>query len=131
MKTNYLTFVLCAFLSFSCSKQEDNTSVLQGKWELTMITNGLSLPFSYTQGIVYWTFSSNKLIVKNNILTLGPEQIASGLGTGTYSYEIKIENGLQILYVNSKREGEIKVEEHKLIIDYGSAYDGQTKIFKR
>lgn len=131
MKTKYLFILLFVIIGVSCTDNNENVNPILKKWELEKVTRGMAEPISYNKDMVYWTFNENKLIVENNITTLGPEQINSGFNSGTYTYKVKQEKGLDFLYVNGKKEGEIRLGNNKLTIDYGKASDGSTKIFKR
>lgn len=131
MKTIYFLSICAITILFSCSDNKMVTNhPIQKRWELERVTRGLDNSISYSEGLVFWTFSETKLKVENYIMTLGPEQLNSGYETGTYSYEIKKENGVEVLFVNNKREGKIAIENNRLTIDYGVVSDALTRYFK-
>jgi hypothetical protein len=133
MKLKVLFFVLAASLATACSQDPDGNSY-EGTWKLTnaTVTEGISL--EYTPGEVLWTFNedNHRLNVNNNVYTLGPENIYSGLATGSYSYSIKKEDGVNVLYVDGVKQGDMANTSDNLVIN-SDADDagGLKKVFRR
>lgn len=117
MKLNVLFFALAATLATACSDDPDGNSY-EGTWKLTNATVSEDITLEYTPGEVLWTFDedNNRLTVDNNVYTLGPENTYSGLATGSYSYKVKKENGINVLYVEGVKQGDMANTSNNLVI---------------
>ncbi len=107
---------------------------LAGVWNLVHIQGGLKgVQIDYAVGEVTWFFNddSNTLLVENTIMTTGPENVYSGLDSGTYTFEVRQDKDMQILYVNDAKQGEFSITDDILKIDEGLASDGLIYEFNR
>lgn len=116
-------------LFINCNKNDDNTPQhpINGSWNLKNVSGGIvGLDLNYDTNEVVWVFNekTNTLEVQNNITTTGPKSIYAGLATGTYSYEIKIKNKEEELYINNNKQGVLKIANETLSIDEGVIADG-------
>lgn len=103
-------------------------------WSLNKISGGLAgVSITYPYGQVVWTFNenTNELMVVNNITTTGVEYAYSGHDTGTYSYEIVVNNGDSMLFINNQQRGIISISNTGLNIDDGVAADGMLTEFEQ
>lgn len=139
MKVNF--FSLLAILSvvflFSCNQTDDDIIIPEeetviGTWNLKNVSGGLiGINIDYTEGEVSWKFQSdNTLIIEKNIITTGPEDIYSGLASGTYSYEIQQNGDNETLFIESEERGIINLSEI-LTIDDGLVADGFITTFEK
>ncbi|WP_299890252.1 hypothetical protein [uncultured Lacinutrix sp.] len=113
---------------------ENLTDTINGTWNLKNVYGGLMpIDIDYNIGEVKWTFNdaNGNVIVENNIITTGPEDVYSGLDSGTYTYEIQIINNIEVLYVNNAEMGVLQLLNNNLDIDNGLASDGYITSFKR
>lgn len=119
----------------SCKNDDDGTeNSITGTWNLANVYGGfIPTNINYDQGEVIWTFnrSNSRLLIQNNIKTTGPEQIYSGPPSGTYNYEILLENQEEVLYIQDERQGVLILESQSLQIDNGLASDGFVTSFER
>ena len=76
-------------------------------------------------------FIINTLIVENNIITTGPEDIYAGLDSGTYNIEIVEDGETETLFINDTERGVIILLKATLKIDDGLASDGFITEFER
>lgn len=114
--------------------ENDTTVTLNGTWNLKNVYGGLlGVDIDYKEGEVVWIFNLEQktLLVKNNIMTTGPENSYSGLNSGTYNFEIKETDDIQTLLINDQDRGKINVLETNLILDDNLAADGFVKTFER
>ena len=136
--------ILIVFISFgflTCCNEEDNENpntsenhAIHGSWNLTNVSGGLiGINIDYNLGEVIWTFNdnNNQLVIENNIMTAGPEDIYAGLDSGNYSYEIQELNGTETLYISNDERGIILFLDTTLQIDDGVAADGFLTTFER
>ncbi|MFP9098654.1 hypothetical protein ACLI09_06325 [Flavobacterium sp. RHBU_24] len=133
MKLKVLFFALTACLATACSEDPEGNSY-NGTWKLTnaTVTEGPSL--EYTPGEVIWTFDedSHRLTVHNNVVTLGPENIYSGLASGVYSYTVHKTDGINVLYVDGIKQGDMANTSENLVISSETQMDeGLKKVFSR
>ena len=122
-------------LVFACSDDESNqTETLNGIWNLKNVSGGLAgINIDYNQGDVKWSFNleNNTLIVENNIITTGPEDIYAGLESGTYNIEITQSGEIQTLFINNTERGVLILLNDNLKIDDGLYADGFITEFER
>ena len=122
-------------LMFGCSDDESNqTETLNGIWNLKNVSGGLAgINIDYNQGDVKWSFNleNNTLIVENNIITTGPEDIYAGLESGTYNIEITQSGEIQTLFINNTERGVLILLNDNLKIDDGLYADGFITEFER
>ena len=81
-----------------------------------------------------WTFNgdNHRLNVNNNVVTTGPENIYSGLPTGSYSYSIREEGGVNVLYVDGAKQGDMANTSDNLVINSETDDTGELKkVFRR
>lgn len=133
MKLKALAYSIIALMAMSCSQDPEGNSI-NGSWKLTnaTVTDGPSL--EYENGEVIWTFNENTklLSVQNNIRTAGPENILSGLATGTYDYSITTEGDKSYLYVEGQEQGAFANTGINLVISTDPQNNNSlTKVFKR
>jgi hypothetical protein len=137
MKTRIFLLVLLMAPGFliSCSSDDDNVkqeASLTGVWHLKNVRGGLlGIDIDYSLGEVRWDFNTNTLVVVNNIITTGPEDIYAGLDSGTYNFEVVESGGVQTLFINDTERGVITVTDTVLQIDDGLAADGFVTEFVR
>ena len=137
MNTRILFFLYISTFSIlaGCDKDDDSPKVdaIKGVWNLKNVNGGLlGININYTKGEVIWNFNgTGSLIVENNIVTTGPEDIFAGFDSGTYEYEIKTEDHAQILYINHVKRGQIDIASNTLLIDDGLAVDGLLTEFEK
>jgi hypothetical protein len=141
MKLQVLTLVVIATFGMltSCHNDDDNSGekekTINGIWNLKNVSGGLQgIHLDYTKGEVLWTFNetTGKLIVENKIITQGPKNTHSGLKSGTYDYEIKEEERVQVLFIKGIRQGVITIlGEKNMKIDDGVETDGFMNEFGR
>ncbi|QRM89724.1 hypothetical protein FG167_10970 [Lacinutrix sp. WUR7] len=137
-KTLVFVFICLSFLA-CCNNDDDNQNETQehaihGTWNLSNVSGGfVGIDIDYNRGEVVWTFNDNnkQLIVENNIMTTGPEQIYSGLNTGNYTYEIQEIEDTEVLYIDGNTRGVISISNTTLTIDDGVAADGFLTTFER
>ena len=101
-----------------------------GRWSVSGGLAGINI--DYNQGDVKWSFNleNNTLIVENNIITTGPEDIYAGLESGTYNIEITQSGEIQTLFINNTERGVLILLNHNLKIDDRFA-DGFITEFER
>jgi|GEM_PF-2978933 len=133
MKLKVLFLTLIACLVAACSEDPEGNSY-NGTWKLTnaTVTEGPSL--EYTPGVVLWTFDedSHRLTVDNNVYTLGPENIYSGLASGVYSYTVRKADGINVLYVDGVKQGDMANTSENLVISTETHMaEGLKKVFRR
>lgn len=142
MKTKTVFVLLCFIVGLITSCSTTTTSIdnqnntINGSWHLKNVSGGLmGINIDYQPGDVKWTFdtTTNTLAVENTIITTGPEDLYAGLDTGTYTYEIQVEETTQTLYINNVARGSIQLENNysTLTIDDGVAADGMMTTFIR
>jgi len=132
-----LLFFLGLVLFTGCSNDDDNSSQtkvpINGIWNLKNVNGGFSpINIDYNQGEVLWTFNqtNSMLIVENNILTTGPEDIYAGIDSGSYSYTIEIDGETQTLLIDGAERGFLIFSDGNLEIN-DSAADGFVSEFER
>lgn len=128
-----MTLSLVFFMS--CSDDDSiQSDTINGVWNLKNISGEFTgIDIDYNQGDVTWDFNleNNTLIVENNIITNGPEDIYAGLDSGTY--EIRIENGegIETLFIDDIDRGQLILLGTNLKIDEGLVSDGFLTEFER
>ena len=137
MKSTILLLVCILGLGVvtSCNNDDDNTDQqesLDGTWNLTNVRGSLlGVDLDYNEGEVIWNFNQdNILVVENNIMTTGPEDIYSGLDSGTYAYNIQVIDDLDVLFVENREMGFLVLSNKNLKID-DRATDGLLAEFER
>ncbi|KOS06032.1 hypothetical protein AM493_08265 [Flavobacterium akiainvivens] len=127
----YIVFIL-TFLLASCSS-DDAMETLEGTWKLKNATVPEGANIQYTDGEVSWTFSQDnqRLTVQNNIMTAGPENIFSGLPSGSYTFYINNDNGNKTLYVEGIDQGIFAYTDANLVINSEADANGVIKVFGR
>jgi len=133
MKLKLLLYCLIGLLVASCSEDNEGNT-LNGSWKLTNATATDGPNVEYQKGEVLWTFNegSKTLRVKNNVKSLGPENIFSGLATGNYNYSIITEGNKSYLYVEGAEQGAFANTGENLVISTGAKGNNNiTKIFRR
>ena len=138
MKSTILLLVCILGLGVvtSCNNDDDNTDQqesLDGTWNLTNVRGSLlGVDLDYNRGEVIWNFiqDENTLVVENNIMTTGPEDIYSGLDSGTYVYNIQVIDDLDVLFVENREMGFVVLSNNNLKID-DRATDGLLAEFER
>ena len=109
-------------------------TTIAGTWNVTQTIGGFSQPKNYDSGSFTWKFNmTTKTVTIINTADIFPaNQVPSFINNqgGTYPFEIVEENSINFLVVGN-RKGEIKLEQNKLTIDYGIAYDDIGYVFKR
>lgn len=127
----FILFVL-TFAIQSCSTDEP-TQTLEGTWRLKNATAPEGASIEYNDGEVTWKFDVDtyKLYVQNNIQTLGPENIFSGLPTGTYNFSVVEGEGKKTLYVEGIQEGIFAYTTENLVINSDEDAEGVIKVFRR
>ena len=131
---NKIIYFAFSILLISCSSSNENqNSNLSGDWNLSKVIADFSPDNSrvdFLKGEVVWKIneSEQKLIVANNIITLGPKQTISGLKSGTYIFK-KNENGTFTINTDKVK---IKLTSNRLLeIDYGREVDAPVYEFKK
>jgi hypothetical protein len=131
-----LLIILIGLLS-SCNNDDDNSlsqEGINGSWNLKNVTGGfIGVNIDYNQGDVIWTFNcqNNSLVVENNIITTGPEDIYAGLDTGSYSYIIEQNGDVETLFIDGNERGNIELQNNILKIDDGIIADGFITLFEK
>jgi len=139
MNTKVFTLLLFIGIGFfiSCNGNDDSSTkeeTISGIWNLKNVHGGLQgINIGYALGNVKWNFNleNNTLIVENNIVTTGPEDIYSGLDSGTYNFGIEQNGEIQTLFINDTKRGVIILVNNNLKIDDGLASDGFITEFER
>lgn len=130
-----LLLILSIGLFMNCSNDvTSQTETLNGIWNLKNVYGGLQgLNINYDEGDVKWNFNlkNSTLIVENNIITTGPEDIYAGLNSGTYSFKIEQNSDTKTLFINDTKIGVIILTRNNLKIDEGLASDGFVTEFER
>ena len=135
-----LIIVLIIVLFVSCQNNDDiqnnenQTETINGSWNLKLVYGGfLPVNIEYDTGDVKWTFNEaeGNVVIENNIITTGPEDIYAGLESGTYNYEIQTINDVERLYVDGLLIGVILMNEDSLELDNGLAADGYVSKYER
>ena len=80
-----------------------------------------------------WEFNleNNTLIVENNIMTTGPEDIYAGLDSGIYEIRIEENEEIESLFIDDTKRGIIIFLNDNLKIDENFASDGFITEFER
>ena len=124
MKSKMLISMLfCGLLFFISCDNDDNepdVETINGVWNLTNVRRGfVGVDIDYAKEEVRWTFNMDNgtLIVENNVITTGPEDIYAGFDTGEYNISIEENEGLQTLFVNDINRGVITFLDENLQID--------------
>jgi hypothetical protein len=137
MNTRILTFIFFAIFGILISCKDDDTSAptgkIKGTWYLKNVSGSLlGVNINYKRGDVIWHFEGAKsLVIENNIMNLGSQNIHAGPQSGTYNYEIQVVDGSQTLFINNSKIGVLLIRGNKLQIDDGLAADGYMKEFER
>ncbi len=140
MRTKIWGVILFMALGFlvGCGNTDDDDSsqndAINGVWHLKNISGGLlGVDIDYNKGEVKWTFNEgNKtLVIENNIMTTGPEDIHVGLDSGTYTYKVELEGDTKILFINEAQSGRLSIISGILKIDDNIAADGFLSEFVR
>ncbi|SNR17767.1 hypothetical protein [Tenacibaculum jejuense] len=125
----YITAILVLIFSLAaCSEDETNDevqNVLEGSWNMVMIEGSLAQPTTYTKGEIEWSFNfkNNTITINNSVdIQVGIQPFFSQNHTGVYKFTIETENGNDILVVED-RKGVIVMNDNKITIDYGIAFD--------
>lgn len=131
-KLKFFTLFILTFLLLSCNS-EDTAETLDGTWRLRTASAPEGSVIDYTEGQVNWTFNqdSHRLTVQNNITSLGPENIFSGIASGTYNYNIVETDGNKILYIEGVEQGIFAYTDANLVINSEPDANGIIKVFKR
>ncbi len=109
------------------------SNTINQSWSLQKVSGGLAgVSITYPYGEVVWTFNedTSELMVLNNIITTGLESSYSGPETGTYPYQIIIDNGDSILFIDNQERGIISITNSGLSIDDGVSADGMLTEFE-
>ena len=115
--------LFCGLLFFISCDNDDNepdVETINGVWNLTNVRGGfVGVDIDYAEEEVRWTFNMDNgtLIVENNIITTGPEDIYAGFDTGEYNVSIEENEGVQTLFVNDINRGVITFLDGNLQID--------------
>lgn len=138
MKSKILTLIviLSIVLFTNCSNDDDSnqTETINGIWNLKNVSGGLQgINIDYNEGDVKWDFNleNNTLVVENNILTTGPEDIYAGLDSGTYTIKIEKNGETETLFVEDTKRGVLILLNTNLKIDDNLAADGLITEFER
>lgn len=131
MKSNIGTLLIAIiFLSLtSCDKNNDELQEIEGVWNLHNVSGGFAgINIDYSIGEVTWDFKSatEQVSIKNNIESTGPEQIYSGPETGSYNFDIKSSD---VLEIENLKKGEFNIKGDTLVLSDGDVADGLTTIF--
>jgi hypothetical protein len=131
-KITFFLLLILTTLAFSCSNDEP-VETLDGTWRLRNATAPEGASIVYTDGEVYWTFDkqTHRLNVQNNVITQGPENIFSGLSSGSYNYSVTKEGDTKILYVNGNPQGIFAYTAENLVINTAPDASGLIKVFAR
>ena len=137
IKNLSLLMILSLMLFTSCNKEDDDsnqTDTLNGIWNLKNVSGGfVGVDIDYSQGEVKWDFNlgNNTLIVENNIMTTGPEDIYAGLDSGTYEIRIEENEEIESLFIDDTKKGIIILLNDNLKIDDNFTSDGFITEFER
>lgn len=133
MKKIVTLLVFCSIV-FSCENSAESVNLIQGKWNVTQITGGLSQAVNYEQGSFTWNFNlnNNTITIVNTSQPFDTQHTPTFTNNrgGTYTFEIITENDIDYLIVGD-RKGAIIFTEDGLMIDYGIAFDDIAYILKR
>jgi hypothetical protein len=134
IKTTFLYLFLIVFL-FSCEdKLEAEITTIDGKWNVSQIIGGFAKAKNYKEGSFTWTFNfdNNTITIVNNADVFTALDVPTFINNqgGIYTFEIITENDFEYLLVG-ERKGAIKLENNKLRIDYGIAFDDIAYTFKK
>ena len=132
-KITYLLFISVGI--FSCNEEEIATeTTIAGKWNVTQTIGGFSQPKNYDYGTFTWQFDMDKktvtIINTADVFTTKPISTFINNRGGVYDFKIEKEKGIDFLVVGN-RKAPIKLEQNKLTLDYGVAFDDIGYIFKR
>ena len=130
----FLFFGFGLFTSCSSNDEIDQENTIDGTWNLKTVYGGLQgVNIDYNQGDVIWNFDlqTNTLIVENYIMTTGPENIHSGLQSGSYDIEITQTEEIQTLFIDGTKRGVLILLDDNLKIDDGLEADGFMTEFER
>lgn len=139
MRIGKLSLLMILSLVFftNCNNNDDSnkTETLNGIWNLKNVFGGLQgTNIDYSPGEVQWNFNMeyNTLIIENNIISTGPEDIYAGLDSGTYNIRIEQNGDTDTLFINDTKRGVIiLLNTSNLKIDDGLAADGFVTEFER
>jgi len=139
MRIGKLSLLMILSLVFftNCNNNDDSnkTETLNGIWNLKNVFGGLQgTNIDYSPGEVKWNFNmgNNTLIIENNIISTGPEDIYAGLDSGTYNIRIEQNGDTDTLFINDTKRGVIiLLNTSNLKIDDGLAADGFVTEFER
>ena len=135
MRTNLYSLIILSisFLLINCSETTKfSKNSIQNSWMLKNVTGGLQgLQLDYSGEEVNWTFYDNNTVKIDNYTSSNTQFFTYvGFVTGTYPYEIKMENNQKILYINHLKQGMISIKDEQLLIDDEFAADGILKTFQ-
>lgn len=142
---HYIYSVLITMITLtSCSIESDNNSetnipeIIRIEWHLTNVTGGVSgLSNDFELNDIIWTFNEEygALSVSNNN---SDNTLEDGLDSGTYSFEITIQDNEEFLLVNDNEYGLLTIypSDNEMTIDQnitmsGDAADGYLYTFRR
>jgi len=122
LKKLCLLMILSLMLFTSCSNDDDSnqTDTLNGIWNLKNVRGGfIGVDIDFNQGEVKWDFNleNNTLIVENNIMTTGPEDIYTGLDSGIYEIRIEENEDIESIFIDDVERGIIILLDDNLKID--------------
>jgi len=128
----FFLLIILTILAASCSSDE-TVETLNGTWRLRNASAPEGASIDYTEGEVYWTFDqqNHRLTVQNNIVTPGPENMFSGLASGTYNYNVATDGNNKTLYVEGNEQGIFAYNTENLVINTSPDATGLIKVFER
>jgi len=131
-KIKFFLLIILTATAVSCSNDEA-VETLDGTWHLRTAKVPQGTSIDYNDGEVYWIFNqqSHRLTVQNNVNSFSPQNILSGLGTGTYTYTVVTEGDIKTLYVEGNEQGIFAYTDENLVINTAPDATGLIKIFER
>ncbi|HKK11707.1 MAG TPA: hypothetical protein VJ945_02675 [Flavobacteriaceae bacterium] len=105
-----LTFVVGCF-----SDHNDTNYGIEGQWNLTHVSGGLSgMDMSYDPGVIIWTFDENTGMVT---IVNNSEDGFSSFQSGTYPFQIDDQGDHMGITIDGLSFGSIEISQNQLNID--------------
>jgi len=134
LKSAVIIFLFTSLFLVNCVENKENEGhQITAHWELKNVSGGFAgIDLEYAaQDVILEFYQDNTVLIHNNTLPNTEQQSFSGFVSGTFSYQIKTENSVEVLYINNIKQGEITFTDLTLIVNDNLAADGFLKTFEK
>lgn len=121
MKFYFLALIV--LLLFSCDQEEENVSFIEKKWYYISYFGAEGPQCNYAKGDKIYTFGASILEVKNNYYEDDICNVTF-LHEGNYTYEVRMINGIDFLFIDDTEQGSVIMDEEGLLLDSSVRSDG-------